>query len=147
VDFEGDEYPLHEIASISKKDPKRIIIDCSSFPQAAPEIVKAIQSSGMNLNPQQEGIRIYVPIPKVTKEYRERLAKGAKDSMNSTKNDLRKVFSKFNSNLGDKELEHSTGTKDQFRAVKEVLQSIFDHFAKEADTLAATKQKELMGGK
>lgn len=65
IHLEGDEYPLHEIATLSKKDPKKLIIDCSSFPQATADIVKAIQASGMNLNPQQEGIRIFVPIPKV----------------------------------------------------------------------------------
>ena len=38
--------------------------------------MKTLQGSGMNLNPQQDGLRIYVPIPKVTKEYREKLVKG-----------------------------------------------------------------------
>ena len=33
VNFEGDSYPLNEIASISKKDPKKVIIDASAFPQ------------------------------------------------------------------------------------------------------------------
>jgi ribosome recycling factor len=78
VDLEGDTFPLREVASISKKDPKRVIIDCATFPQATKSIMTAILKSGMNLNPQQDGIRIYVPIPKVTKEYREQLAKGAK---------------------------------------------------------------------
>ena len=71
VELEGDLFPLKELADISKKDPKRLILDCSSFPTAASNIVKAIRDSGMNLNPQQEGTRIFVPIPKVTKEYRQ----------------------------------------------------------------------------
>ena len=54
--FEGDKYPLNEIAPISKKDPKKIIIDASAFPQAAQNIMTAIRDSGMNLNPQQEKI-------------------------------------------------------------------------------------------
>ena len=33
MNFEGDSYPLNEIASISKKDPKKVIIDASAFPQ------------------------------------------------------------------------------------------------------------------
>ena len=71
--FDGDKYPLNEITSISKKDPKKIIIDASAFPQAAQNIMTAIRDSGMNLNPQQEGLTIFVPIPKVTKEFREKL--------------------------------------------------------------------------
>ncbi len=57
VPLEGDTFPLHEVASVSKKDPNRIIIDSSSFPQATKSIVEVIRDSGMNLNPQQEGTR------------------------------------------------------------------------------------------
>ena len=65
VDLEGDQYPLNEIATISKKDPKRLTIDTSAFPQASQSIMKVIRESGLNLNPQQDGLRIFVPIPKV----------------------------------------------------------------------------------
>ena len=51
--------------AVSKKDPKRLVIDASAFPQAAANIMAAIREAGMNLNPQQDGLRIYVPIPKV----------------------------------------------------------------------------------
>ena len=103
VQFEGDDYPLREIASISKKDPKKVVIDASAFPQASVNIMKALRESGMNLNPQQvmmmimmiivmmmiifvqDGLTIFVPIPKVTKEFREKLAAGAKRRMNDCK--------------------------------------------------------------
>ena len=101
VQFEGDDYPLREIASISKKDPKKVVIDASAFPQASVNIMKALRESGMNLNPQQvmmmmmivmimiifvqDGLTIFVPIPKVTKEFREKLAAGAKKRMNDCK--------------------------------------------------------------
>ena len=67
VELEGDIYPLNEVALISKKDPKRLVIDASSFPQATGNIMSAIREAGMNLNPQQDGLRIFVPIPKVLK--------------------------------------------------------------------------------
>ena len=57
VDLEGEAFPLREVAAISKKDPKKLVIDCSSFPQATGSIVEAITKAGMNLNPQQEGTR------------------------------------------------------------------------------------------
>ena len=89
VHFEGDNYPLKEIASISKKDPKKVVIDASAFPQASVNIMKALRDSGMNLNPQQDGLTIFVPIPKVTKEFREKLAAGSRKKMNECKEDLR----------------------------------------------------------
>merc|ERR1711860_474317 len=74
VTFEGDEFPIKEIAAISKKDPKQIVLDCSSFPQSVPDILKAIENSGMGIRPQQDKDRIFVPVPKITREYRENLA-------------------------------------------------------------------------
>ena len=68
VELEGDKYPLNELALISKKDPKRLVIDASSFPQATANIMSAIRDAGMNLNPQQDGLRIFVPIPKVLRD-------------------------------------------------------------------------------
>ena len=33
VNFEGETYPLREVADVSKKDPKRVVIDTSAIPQ------------------------------------------------------------------------------------------------------------------
>ena len=63
------------------------------------------ESSGLNLNPQQDGTRIYVPIPKVTREHREKLGKAAKQKCNETKDLLRKAQNKKVSQLGQIEME------------------------------------------
>ena len=145
MELEGDKFPLREVASISKKDPKRIIVECSSFPQATKTVFSAIANSGMNLNPQQEGTRIYVPIPKVTKEYRERLAKGARDKNVEAKEGMKKVQSKQISRLGDLELKSESIQKDHLHAVKDIVMAMTKHFEAEADMIMLSKQKELVG--
>lgn len=35
-----------------------------NFPQAIPSVIKAIEKSGMNLNPQQDGTTLFIPVPK-----------------------------------------------------------------------------------
>lgn len=64
VNVDGEEHTLQELAQISRKDPKTVVINMSVFPQAIPAAVKALSDSGMNLNPQQEGTTLYIPIPK-----------------------------------------------------------------------------------
>merc|ERR1711894_775539 len=54
IDLEGDKFPLKEVAAISKRDPKRLVIDSSTFPQATISIMQILRSSALNLNPQQE---------------------------------------------------------------------------------------------
>lgn len=64
VNFDGNEHTLQELAQIVRKNPKTIVVNMSVFPQAIPSVLKAIEKSGMNLNPQQDGTTLYIPIPK-----------------------------------------------------------------------------------
>ena len=64
VDFEGEKYPLQELAQVGRKNPQLAVLNLSSLPDALQPVLKAINESGMNLNPQQDGTTIYVPLPK-----------------------------------------------------------------------------------
>ena len=143
VELEGDEFPLKEIAEISKRDPKRLIVDCSAFPQAASNVMKTIRDSGMNLNPQQDGLRIYVPIPKVTKEHREKMAKGVRQKFIESKEGLRKIQNRLVTSIPDTE----GLTKDQVLNLKELAQMMNQHFVAEAEKIMTAKQKEVKGEK
>lgn len=63
VKFEGKDYMLQEFAQISRK-PKLIVLNVSAFPQTIPDILMSLSKNQMNLNPQQDGTTIYIPIPK-----------------------------------------------------------------------------------
>lgn len=144
VHFEGDDYPLKEIASISRKDPKKAVIDASAFPQASVNIMKALRDSGMNLNPQQDGLTIFVPIPKLTKEYRETLVAGSRKKMTGCKEDLRKVQNRYTKKVGEKDLTGAV-TKDELRASTDVIKLVTDHFMSKAEQLHNAKAKEILG--
>ncbi|MBN3278482.1 RRFM protein, partial [Polyodon spathula] len=73
------------------KSPQLILVNLTSFPEATAAATKAIRESGMNLNPEVDGAVVRVPIPKVTREHREKLAKLAKQFTNKAKESLRKV--------------------------------------------------------
>jgi len=143
VELEGDIYPLNELASISKKDPKRLIIDSSAFPQAAKNIMTAISKSGMNLNPQQDNLTIFVPIPKVTKEHRESLVNGAKKKLIECKNELKNIQNKYKRKVSDDELADKVD-KENATAASETIRQISEHWQTNADQMLATKTKELL---
>lgn len=146
IEFEGYTFPLREIADVSKADPKRVIIDCSAIPQAAKIIMETLQGSkSMNLNPQQDGTRIFVPVPKVTKESREQLAKSAQATMKDTIEKLRKTTNKKIKDLNDAEM---TGkliiSKDDFKGTQELIRQIESHFASLAKEMCDKKQKDVL---
>uniref|UniRef100_A0A182QTQ3 Ribosome-recycling factor, mitochondrial n=1 Tax=Anopheles farauti TaxID=69004 RepID=A0A182QTQ3_9DIPT len=78
ITYEGKDYQLQELGQVVRKNPKTIVVNLVSFPQTIPVVLQAIQRSGMNLNPQQDGTTLFIPVPKVTREHREGLAKNAK---------------------------------------------------------------------
>ena len=144
VMLEGDKYPLNELAAISKKDPKKLIIDASAFPEAAPNIMTSIRESGMNLNPQQDGLTIFVPIPKVTKEFREKLAAGARKKLNECKDELRSIQNKYTKNVSERELSDEV-SKDDARAAVALIKVITDNFITAGDQLLMAKTNEILG--
>ncbi|XP_076062577.1 mitochondrial ribosome recycling factor 1 isoform X4 [Oratosquilla oratoria] len=140
VELEGDEYPLQEVAQVSRKSPKMLIISAVAFPQAAPSIVKAIQDSGMNLNPQQEGTTIYVPLPKITREHREGLARNAKTMFQKCKDRLRDVSNKYIK----KSKNHTELSEDLVFQAQLKIRELADEHVAEAEKLMNAKQKELL---
>ena len=145
IELEGDKFPLKEVASISKRDPKRVVIDSSTFPQATASIMQTLRASTLNLNPQQEGTRIYVAIPKVTRETRETLAKSARNKMNETKIELRNIQNEYTKKVVDKQNEGASSiSKDDFAGVKNAIMAVEQQFLLVAEEDTQKKQKDLL---
>lgn len=64
VNVDGEEHTIQELSQVVRKNPKTVVINLAVFPQAIPAVTKALRESGMNLNPQQDGTTLYVPVPK-----------------------------------------------------------------------------------
>lgn len=140
VKVDGEDHELQDIAQIIRKNPKTIVIDMIAFPQWIQAALQALQKSGLNINPQQEGTTIYIPVPKVTKEHRVTLAKNAKalfikgrDQIKDAQNEvIRKV--KNNTNISE----------DDNHAVQGQLTEIANEYVSKAEKIFETKQNELL---
>nr|XP_053646045.1 ribosome-recycling factor, mitochondrial-like [Cherax quadricarinatus]XP_053646046.1 ribosome-recycling factor, mitochondrial-like [Cherax quadricarinatus] len=141
VKLEGDEYPLNEVAQISRKSSHTLVINASAFPQALVGMMTALRESGMNLNPQQEGTTIYVALPKITKEHRENLAKNAKTLFNRCKDHLRDSQNQYVRKVKRKEDQAS---EDLVHDAQLKIREIADTYLQEAETMMIHKQKELL---
>jgi len=141
VTLDGKEHTLQELAQIVRKNPKTIVINMAVFPQAIPAALKAIEKSGMNLNPQQDGTTLYIPVPIVTKEHRENLAKNAKTLFTKCKDSIRDAQNKQFKNLKKKE-----GVSiDTVRNAEQQIIAIADTFIADAEKIMESKQQELLG--
>ncbi|XP_052670638.1 ribosome-recycling factor, mitochondrial [Harpia harpyja] len=135
-------FPLNQLGQISQKSPQIIIVNMTNFPESTAAATKAIRESGMNLNPEVDGTIIRVPIPKVTREHRESLAKLAKQSTNKSKEALRKVRSK---SINQVKKFKSKVSEDTIWLLEKQIQQMADSAVAEMDKLLAAKTKELLG--
>uniref|UniRef100_A0A182N7G1 Ribosome-recycling factor, mitochondrial n=1 Tax=Anopheles dirus TaxID=7168 RepID=A0A182N7G1_9DIPT len=143
ITYEGKDYQLQELGQVVRKNPKTIVVNLVSFPQTIPVVLQAIQRSGMNLNPQQDGTTLFIPVPKVTREHREGLAKNAKvlfvkcrDRIKDAQNQTIKKLKK----------QPNVSEDEAFQAQTQIT-AIADGFVKEAEKLMEQKQAELLGDK
>lgn len=143
VSADGKEYQLQELGQIIRKNPKTIVINLIGFPQLIPNVLQALAKSGMNLNPQQDGTTLFVPVPKVTKEHREQLAKNAKA-----------LFIKCRDSIKDVQNEHLKKVKrkadisaDLNHQIQSQIVAFGSQYIAEAEKLLLTKQNELLSGK
>ncbi|XP_076262982.1 mitochondrial ribosome recycling factor 1 [Rhynchophorus ferrugineus] len=143
VNLDGNDHTLQELAQIVRKNPKTIVINFANFPQAIPAALKAIAKSGMNLNPQQDGTTLFIPVPKVTKEHREQLSKNAKQLFIKCRDSVKDTQQKYIKQLKQKDKV----SEDIVRNVEQQIIAIADTFVAEAESLLNRKQSELLGEK
>ncbi|XP_018340754.1 PREDICTED: ribosome-recycling factor, mitochondrial [Trachymyrmex septentrionalis] len=140
VKFDGKDFTLQELAQISRK-PKLVVLNVSTFPQAIPDILKSLTKNQMKLNPQQDGTTIYVPIPKVTKEHREKLSKNAKSFYVKCCDNVREIRNKQIKAVKQKK----NLAKDLVFRIESYIDILSHQYTNKAEQMLETKQKELLG--
>ena len=144
VEYDGTKYPLKELATISRKQANVLVLNLSSMPDAIKPVIEAINNSGMNVNPQQEGTLLYLSLPRVTREHREILAKNAKTLFNKAKDELAKTMSKYVKDANDAKLIRNVSGELVFNTIENIRYLELQALA-ECEKHLNTKVKELLG--
>lgn len=142
VKFEDKKYALMELGQVVRKNPKTVIINMGGFPQALPAVLKAIADSGMNLNPQQDGTTLFIPVPKVTREYRESLAKNAKAQFIKSRDAIHNIQNRYLKSLKNKVKEGLS--EDTSHQLSEQVKHLGDTYISQAEKMLELKQAELL---
>uniref|UniRef100_A0A8W7PID5 Ribosome-recycling factor, mitochondrial n=1 Tax=Anopheles coluzzii TaxID=1518534 RepID=A0A8W7PID5_ANOCL len=143
ITYEGKDYQLQELGQVVRKNPKTLVVNLVAFPQTIPVVLQAIQRSGMNLNPQQDGTTLFIPVPKVTREHREGLAKNAKVLFIKCRDRIKDAQ---NQSIKKLKKQSNVSEDEAFQAQAQIT-AIADGFVKEAEKLMELKQAELLGDK
>ncbi|KAJ8339045.1 hypothetical protein SKAU_G00358310 [Synaphobranchus kaupii] len=142
VSTKDGRFPINQLGQISMKSPQLIVVNMTGFPEATAAAAQALRDSSMRLNPEVEGTVIRVPVPMVTREHRENLAKLAKQFSNKAKESLRKVRSSAVTQL---KKEKDRVSEDTLRLIEKQVQQMTDSFTADIEKQLSTKTKELLG--
>jgi ribosome recycling factor len=142
VNYYGVETPISQVAGISVPEARLIVIqpwDASILK----EIERAILTSDIGINPNNDGKVIRLSFPELNEERRKELVKDIKKMAEEAKVAIRAIrrdgIDEFK-----KQQKDSIITEDDLRTAEEDIQKITDKKIDEIDSITAGKEKEIM---
>lgn len=142
VDYYGSPTPIQQMAAVSVPEPRMLQIqpwDASTLR----DIERAIQTSDIGINPQNDGRIIRLVFPPLTEERRKdvvkEVRKTAEEAKVAIRNTRRDAIDKLKVMKKDSKI-----TEDDKSNGEKKIQNLTDKYCKEADDLANLKEKEIL---
>ncbi len=142
VDYYGSPTPVNQVANVSAPDPRMILIAPWDKTMIG-AIEKAILTSDLGLNPNNDGDSIRLAIPQLTEERRKELVKVVSKKAEDAKIAIRNIRRDANDAI-KKEEKAKTITEDVSKDGQEQVQKLTDKKIKVIDELRDTKEKDVM---
>lgn len=142
VDYYGAPTPINQLAAVSITEARTLMIQPWDG-SVLRSIEKAIQTSDLGINPQNDGKALRIVFPPLTEDRRKEIVKDvskmAEETKVSVRNVRRDAVDKVKAKKKDGEL-----TEDDLKKAEKKIQDLTDKFVKEIDKMADKKQKEVM---
>ena len=142
VDYYGTPTPVNQLGSISVAEARILVIQPWDK-SVLKAIEKAIQTSDIGINPQNDGSVIRLTFPPLTEDRRKELAKEIQKIGENSKVAIRSIRRDCLEKLKAMK-KASEITEDDLKDGEKEIQKITDNFIKEVDDLSAAKAKEIM---
>lgn len=138
----GSVMPLNQVATVTAPSPDLLVVQ--PFDQSlVQEIEKAVRSSGLGLNPSNDGSIVRVPVPPLSEERRREYARVLHKMAEEGRISVRHARHAANERIKARLKAHETGEDDAARLRSEV-QKLTDQYCGKIDALLSAKEKEVM---
>lgn len=143
VDYYGTLTPLNQTASVSVPEPRLLVIKPWEA-KMIPVIEKAILADkSLGLNPSNDGAMIRLPIPELTEERRQQIAKSVRQRGEEARVAVRHARRDGMDLLSEAEKSGDISEDDSRHAQAEV-QKLTDEFVERVDETVKHKEAEVM---
>jgi ribosome recycling factor len=144
VEYYGMPTPLNQLAVISAPEPQLLTVRPYD-PGSLGDIERAILTSGLGLTPSNDGRIIRLPIPRLTEERRQGLAKLVRQRVEEGKVALRNIRREALEDLREFDKEKLIPEDDFYRG-RDDLQDLTNRYVQQMDEIGARKQREILEG-
>jgi ribosome recycling factor len=141
VEAYGQRMPLNQVGTVSAPEPRLLTVNVWDKGLVV-STAKAIREAGQGLNPAPDGQMIRVPIPELTAERRNELAKLAHKYAEQGRVAVRNVRRDGMDALKKAEKDHNI-SQDEHRQRSDEVQKLTDRYVKVVDETLAHKEKEI----
>lgn len=137
----GTEMPLTQVSTVGAPEPRMLTVQVWDKSMVS-AVEKAIRDSGLGLNPAADGMMVRVPIPQLTTERRNELAKTAHKYAEGAKVAVRGVRRDGMEQIKGQEKKHTIG-EDVAKTWHDEVQKLTDQYIKRVDDALADKEKDI----
>src|SRR5580698_8515934 len=138
VDAYGSMMPLNQVGTVGVPEPRLLTVQVWDK-GLVKNVEKAIRDANLGLNPQPDGQLIRVPVPELSQERRQELAKIAGKYAEAARIAVRNV----RRDAMDEIKKQKTGSEDEHKTQSEKVQKLTDDCIKKIDETLAHKEKEI----
>ncbi len=142
IDYYGTPTPINQVAGVSVPEARLIVIQPWDL-SILKDIEKAILSSDIGLNPNNDGKVIRLAFPELNEERRKELVKDIKKMAEDAKVSIRNIR-REGIDQAKAEQKEGTITEDELKQAENEIQKITDKNIEEIDKILETKEKEIM---
>ena len=141
VEAYGSEMPLNQVGTINVPEPRMLTVQVWDKSMVS-AVEKAIRGAGLGLNPAVDGQLVRVPIPELTEERRQEMAKIAGKYAEQAKVAVRNVRRHSMDELKRMEKDGEM-SEDDHKMYADEVQVLTDKTIKDIDEVYAHKQAEI----
>ena len=141
VDAYGQRMALNQVGTVSAPEPRLLAVNVWDKGLVV-SVAKAIREAGLGLNPAPDGQLVRVPIPELTADRRNELAKLAHKYAEGGRIAVRNIRREGMESLKKAEKDHKI-SQDEHRQKSDEVQKLTDRYVKQVDEVLAHKEKEI----
>jgi ribosome recycling factor len=142
VAYYGSDTPLNQVAQVTAPDANLILIQPWD-PGIIGDIEKAIRTSDLGFNPQNDGKVIRIPVPPMTEERRREVVKHLNKTLEDHRTAVRNIRRDGNDLIKKSAKEKKISEDEEKRSLEEI-QKLTDDEIRRMEEMCRNKEREVL---